>query len=129
MNISQKTENASHIITPPDYLDNDNLKVLLVDVDPDDLVQMQLLVSGVDLGVDLYLFGDRHEDSGWLDRVSAQADSILINLDDPDHRLLKKALLADPKTFHIGQAPDETRQVASAVEYLARLINERKQSI
>lgn len=122
MNTFQGTQPVSNIITAPDVVDNQNLKILLIDSTVEDLLESQLLISGSPLAVDLYLYGSQSQDNEWLEQVVEICDAILINYDIPGHRLIKQALRTDPRTRILGSGQ-------SAVEHIARIINERKDTI
>jgi hypothetical protein len=95
-----------------------------VDATVDQLVQAQLLVSGVDTGVDLYLLSSAQADPSWLYRVLPGMHAILINGQTGSDSIYKQTLagLASAKVF--GDSQPEI----SVTEHLARLIYERQNS-
>lgn len=119
---------ASNIITPPDYLANDSLKVLLFDIGIRELVEAHSLLSGIDFDVDLYIYGEHSNDVEWIELVLPKMDSVLIVLDNKNHMELKERLLELKKTVYVGIGESETtaKNVGSVTEHLAQVINERK---
>lgn len=91
-----------NLITPPDKLFNLNIGYLLIRPSLTVKQQFQTILSHNIEEINVFIYDDEH-DLDWLLSVAAQADIIIIDVDncDPTTKLFITYLLAQPNTHYI----------------------------
>lgn len=119
---------TTNFVTPPDFVDDPNHTVLLIDADPVDAETLAHLCAGHDEAFNIYLYkADMHQLS-WLDIAVLKADVILINSEENNISPIKDKIATLSKSFHYGPKHflNNTRTIANVYEYFIKRSNERK---
>ena len=89
---------TTNFITPPDFVDNENDNVLIVDASVTDIESVAILLSTHPRSFNIYLFRADMDARSWLDKAVDIADTIIVNTDPTDLSLFKSRLLSLPNT-------------------------------
>jgi len=107
---------TARFITAPDKLpktdlENNQSKILMVDVEWHDIETLAILCMTKNVKYDFYLFGPTSIDEEWLDHAVEESESILIN-NHPEtdrHSEIKHKLGKLPKSISMGSNTDEVK--------------------
>lgn len=119
MNILPDLRPTSNIITQPDFLDNKNLKILLLDITLDQILESQYLIDAANVGVDLYVHSSGSANNVWLERILPCMDRVVVDQATRGHVLLQQLTVKIDVIEHGN---------SSLLEKLARILDERKNS-
>jgi hypothetical protein len=91
-----------NVITPPDYLYNENPNVLLINPNNECKQNLNDLLLGIDIDLNLYLYDD-NEDADWILQTAAASDFVFVDIDNSgiQLRLIIGHLLSMNKTFYL----------------------------
>jgi len=91
-----------NVITPPDFLYNENPNVLLINLNKKHKDILNAFLLDLDTGLNLYLF-DNHNDSEWILQAAAASDFVFVDLDNCGNqmKLIIGNLLSMNKTFYL----------------------------
>jgi len=105
---------TARFITAPDKLpktdlENNQSKILMVDVEWHDVEAIAILCMTKQVKYDFYLFGPTSMDEEWLDHAIETADVILINNNEESDRHIdiKSKLNKSEKALSMGSSLDE----------------------
>jgi hypothetical protein len=119
---------TTNFITPPDFVDEPNHSVLLIDVDPVDVETLAFLCAGHDEAFNVYLYRTEFDDIAWLTKAASQVDAIIINTEDSTLSSTKDLLIGLPKTYYYGPKTflNEDRKYTNVLDYFIQRSHERK---
>ena len=121
---------TTNFITPPDFVDDPNHNILLVDTDPVDVETLAFLCAGHDESFNVYLYKADMEQVDWLNAAVERADAVIVNTDINDFSPIKDKLVDLTKTYYYGPKNflNSTRKHATVLEYFINRANDRKHS-
>ena len=91
-----------NVITPPDFLYNENPNILLINPSEQCKDSLNALLLELDTGLNLYLY-DNHDDAQWILQAAAASDFVFVDIDNSgiQLRLIVGHLLSMNKTFYL----------------------------
>lgn len=91
-----------NVITPPDFLYNENPNVLLINPSEQCKDSLNTLLLQLDTGLNLYLY-DNHNDAQWILQAAAASDFVFVDIDNSgiQLKLIVGHLLSMNKTFYL----------------------------
>lgn len=120
---------TTNFITPPDFVDDDNFNILLIDVDPADVETLVYLCANHDESFNIYLYRAEHEDTLYMNRCADRANAIIINTEPNSLSQVKDHLVDLSKSWHYGPKRFMNRhRIENVLEYFINRANERKYS-
>ena len=121
---------TTNIISPPDFVDDPNHSVLLVDVSYDDLATLAHLCSVHDESFNIYWYPSFANNIDWMNSVALRADAIIVNTEINEFSPIKDRLVDAPKTWHYGPKNflNNSRKYHNVLDYFIQRANERKHS-
>lgn len=119
---------TTNIISPPDYVDEPNHTVLLVDTSYEDLELLAHLCSVHDENFNIYWYPAGANNLDWMNDVAHRADTILVNTEPNEFSFIKDRLAVLPKAYHYGPKNflNNNHKHESVLDYFIRRANERK---
>lgn len=119
----------SYFITPPDFVDNGNKNIVLIDV-ADTYVQviMQLCQTTLD-SLNVYLYNcDMESSNDWINKAVELSDVIILDPTESNLSPLKNNLRKLNKTYVYGVnvASDDVNVLISPTHYFTEEFNVRK---
>ena len=120
--------NTTNFITPPDFVDEKNHTILLIDVDPVDVETLAFLCGSHNESFNVYLYKEDLNNLPWLAEAVTKADAIIVNT-IPNHlSSIKDAYATYENAWHYGpkQFLKNTRKLNAAIEYFVNRANEQK---
>lgn len=93
----------SFIVTPPDFIENQNLSVTLIDTTESDLNEIVDICRTSNRCYNLYYYADTMQNSEWLSAVVERSSAVIVNL-GTNQNFFKKLLLEMPKTWYYGSS-------------------------
>jgi len=102
LHISTTHQMQSNFVTPPDFVDNTNPNVLVIDADWEDVENVALWAQHSVANYNVYLYTDIMLDDAWLDRAIEQAHVIIVNTAPSDCSPRKNQLISDTRTWYYG---------------------------
>ena len=121
---------TTNIITEPDYVDDQNHTVLLVDIATNDIETLAFLCSNHDEEFNLYCYQEPMNNVEWLKSVALRADAIIVNTEINALSPLKDRLVDSPKAYYYGPKNffNNNRKYNNVLDYFIQRANERKHS-
>lgn len=121
---------TTNFITPPDFVEDPNHNILLVDVDPVDVETLAFLCANHDESFNVYLYKEDTNNVEWLNQAALLADAIIVNTIETGLSSIKDRFVDAPKTYHYGPKNflNNSRRHNSVLDYFIQRANERKQS-
>ena len=92
----------SHIITPPDFVDDELPTVTVIDASWDDIENIALWLQSTDARYNVYVYNDIMFEDEWLDQAVERSHVIIINSEESGCTKIKNRLLKDPRTWYYG---------------------------
>jgi hypothetical protein len=97
------SEEPKRLITAPDRDYGCHFKILLVDFEYDQLVQISEIINRLPGTVTVFAFGSNDDDYAWCLEQANESHSVLVNmLHVGQIEVLKGFLLARPNVFYMG---------------------------
>ena len=127
MNTSKTMEQTfSNFITPPDFVDNANPSVLLIDASWDDVETIALWCQNANDCYNVYMYSDIMLDEQWLNEAITRVDAIVLNTEKSDCTQIKNTLIKDARTWYYGPSRylGNPRQLGAPLEFFIKY-NER----
>jgi len=121
---------ATNFITAPDFVDDPNFNILIVDASPEEVETLAYLCSNHDESFNVYLYREDHSDILYLNRCADRADAIIVNTTENGLSTTKDHFVDMPKSWHYGPKRflGNTRRIESVIEFFINRSNERKHS-
>lgn len=121
---------TTNFITPPDFVEDANHSILLIDVDPVDVETLAFLCAGHDEAFNVYLYSVELDDVNWLTKAAGQVDAIVVNTANTDLSPIKDLFVGSEKTYHYGPKNflNNDRKYTNVLEYFINRAHERKHS-
>jgi hypothetical protein len=112
----------SNIITPPDFVENENTNILIIDAELGDIENITLYLQTCFQYYNVYLYRDVMLDPDWLTRAIQLASSIIINTEESACQSAKNQLLQDPRTWYYGpqQFLGNRQKLSRPLEYFLK---------
>lgn len=122
---------TTNFITPPDFVEEPNHSILLVDVDPVDVETLAHLCAGHDESFNIYLYKADMEETAWLDKCISRVDAIIVNTVENEFSPIKDKMVDLTKTYHYGPKNflSNNRQYVNFLEYFINRSNVRTNQI
>ena len=119
---------TTNFITPPDFVDDPNYTILIVDADPVDVETLAYLCAGHDEAFNVYLYRADMDHDLWLNQAADRADTIIVNTIDNKLSSTKDHFIDFPKTYHYGPKHflHSARRCSTLLEYFVIRANDRK---
>mgnify|MGYP000028144963 FL=1 len=119
---------TTNFITPPDFVDDPNYTILIVDADPADVETLAYLCAGHDEAFNVYLYRADMDNDLWLNQAADRADTIIVNTIDNKLSSIKDHFIDFPKTYHYGPKHflHSARRCSTLLEYFVIRANDRK---
>lgn len=119
---------TTNFITPPDFVEDSQHTVLLIDVDPVDVETLAHLCATHDESFNVYLYKEEFEDKQWMGNAAYRADVIIINTIENGLSPEKDAFVNLIKTYHYGPKNflNNNRKLQNIYDYFVNRANERK---
>ena len=119
---------TTNFITPPDYVEDNQHTVLLIDADVADVETLAHLCAGHDESFNVYLYKEDMNNVEWMQDVAYRADTIIINTEENALTPLKDGLVDQLKSHHYGPKNflGNDRKLINIYEYFVNRANERK---
>jgi len=96
-------EHNKKLITAPDRDYGNHFKILLVDFEYDQLVNISELINRLPGTVTVFAFGSNDDDYAWCMEQANESHSVLVNmLHTGTIEVIKGFLLARPNVFYMG---------------------------
>jgi hypothetical protein len=120
---------TTNFITPPDFVEDKNHTILLIDVDPVDVETLAYLCAGHDESFNVYLYKQDLNNLEWLSDAAHIADTILINTEANSLSTIKDGYVDLLKSYHYGSKHflNNPRHISGILEYFVNRSNDRKQ--
>jgi hypothetical protein len=94
--------NTTNFITPPDFVDEPNHTILLIDVDPVDVETLAFLCGSHSESFNVYLYKEDLNNTSWLEEAAKRADTIILNTIENGLSDLKKLYALRETAYHYG---------------------------
>jgi hypothetical protein len=119
----------SNFITPPDFVDDDQHTITIIDADPVDVETLAVLCAGNDESFNIYLYKSEMMNLTWLDSAVERSHVVIINTDANDLSAYKDKLSTRSTSYHYGPKNflGSTNRIEKLVDYFVLRANERKQ--
>lgn len=119
---------TTNFITPPDYVEDRQHTLLLIDVEPSDVETLAHLCATHDESFNVYLYKEDLNDLKWMRDVAYRADAIIINTVQTGISNDKDMLVDLTKSYHYGPKNflNNNRKLSSVYEYFVNRAHERK---
>jgi hypothetical protein len=102
--------NTTNFITPPDFVDEPNHTILLIDVDPVDVETLAFLCGSHNESFNVYLYKEDLNNISWLEEAAAKAETIIINSIENGLSELKEIYAARISSYHYGPVQYNTQR-------------------
>jgi|TARA_B110000263_G_scaffold219481_1_gene206742 hypothetical protein len=114
----------SNFITPPDFIEDDNHSVLLVDPSEADVVEISLLCKQVGTDFNVYIYLEQYDDLKWLEEGFNRSDAVCINTQPNEISKVKDQLVEHFKSHHYGPKRflDINRRMDNPIEYFINYV-------
>ena len=117
----------TNFITIPDFVATQQHTILLVDVDPDDIETLAHMCSNYAESFNVYLYYASNNDTQWLERAAALADTIIVNTVQNELSNIKDTYIVQGRTMYYGPKTFQYgNQCRTVLDYFANRENERK---
>ena len=119
---------TTNFITPPDFVEDSQHTILLIDVDPVDVETLAHLCANHDEPFNVYLYKADMNNLKWMGDAAYRSDIIIINTIENELSPEKDPLVDLLKTHHYGQKNflNNSRKLHNIYEYFVNRANERK---
>jgi hypothetical protein len=119
---------TTNFITPPDFVEDPNYNILLVDVDPVDIETLAYLCAGHTEAFNIYMYKEDLDDILWFNDCVTRADAIIVNTENNSFSTIKDRLADLDKTFYYGSKRflNNPRQCQTVLDFFVNRANERK---
>jgi hypothetical protein len=109
----------SNIITPPDFINDENTQILIIDPDWNDVDTLSLWLQNTAKTYNIYVYTDVMMEPEWLESAIGLAHVIILNTQDSACTPIKNKLIKDSRTWYYGphRYLGNTRQIADLIEY------------
>lgn len=120
---------TTNFITPPDFVEDPNFTIVLIDVDPADVETLAFLCAGHDESFNVYLYKEDMNDLLYLNSCVDRSDAVIINTVENGLSPTKDLLADLPKAHHYGPKRflNNARNYENVFDYFIQRANERKQ--
>jgi hypothetical protein len=92
----------SNLITPPDFVDEPMLSVLIVEPTPIEVENIAYWCRTADRSWNIYIYMNDMNNQDWLEQAIERADYLLVNNADSPLSLVKNILLKNTRSWHWG---------------------------
>lgn len=122
---------TTNFITPPDFVNDPNHSILLIDASPVDVETLAFLCAGHNESFNVYLYQAEMQDVEWLNTAASKSDAIIINTEETSISATKDMLCGLPTAYHYGPKNflNTDRTHSSVLDYFITRANDRKHSI
>jgi len=112
----------STVITPPDFIENENTNILIIDADLTDVENITLFLQTSFKFYNVYLYRDIMLDVPWLEKVINSADTIIVNTEESDCTAQKNQLIKDTRTWYYGprQFLGNPQKLSSPIDFFVK---------
>lgn len=119
---------TTNFITPPDFVEDPNHTILLIDADPVDVETLAYLCAGHEEAFNIYLYREDMNDDLWLNQAADRADTIIVNTVDNKLSGIKDNFIDFQRTYYYGPKHflHSTRQCSTLLDYFVIRANDRK---
>ena len=119
---------TTNFITPPDFVEDKQHTILLIDVDVVDVETLAHLCATHDESFNIYLYKEDMNDLKWLSDAAYKADVLIINTEDNSLSSIKDGYVDLVKSYHYGPKNflANERKLPNIYEYFVNRANERK---
>lgn len=119
---------TTNFITPPDFVEDKQHTILLIDVDVVDVETLAHLCATHDESFNVYLYKEDMNNVQWLRDVAYKSDVIIINTEENSLTPIKDEYVDLMKSYHYGPKNflANDRKLPSIYEYFVNRANERK---
>lgn len=123
--------NTTNFITPPDFVDDKQHTILLIDVDPVDVETLAYLCGGHNESFNIYLYKADMLNLAWLDEAAAKSDAIIINTVENDLSRIKDAYATKENAYHYGPKHflNNKRQQNTVLDYFVNRAHDQSSTI
>ncbi len=121
---------STNFVTAPDFVNENNFTVLLVDASADEVEMLAYLCGNHEESFNIYLYREDHSDLLYLNRCADRADAIIVNTEENGLSTTKDHFVDMPKTWYYGPKNflGNPRRINNVIEFFINRANERKQS-
>lgn len=114
--------NTTNFITPPDFVDDKQLTVLLIDVEPVDVETLAFLCSSHTESFNVYLYREELNNEEWLAQAKERADVIIINTTENKLSATKEEYASDPRAYCYGpkKLSKANRELRTVFDYFCK---------
>jgi len=95
-------EVVTNIITPPDFVDNENHTVVLVDPSADELDHLSEFFRNARFSYNVYVYRNGMNDIDWLNQAIAKSDAFLVNTAINELSPVKDRIAESRKAWYYG---------------------------
>ena len=112
----------SNVITPPDFIENENINILIIDADLTDVENITLFLQTSFKFYNVYLYRDIMLDATWLEKAVNLADTIIVNTEESDCTAQKNQLIKDTRTWYYGprQFLGNPQKLSSPIDFFVK---------
>jgi hypothetical protein len=107
----------TNFITPPDFVDEGEHSVLVVDADPSDIQSLALVCANHNHTFNVYLYNDEMQNLEWLVKAAGVVDAIIVNTEENSLSPVKDTLAALPKAKYYGTNEIDDSKYCTVIEY------------
>lgn len=119
--------NTTNFITPPDFVDEPNHTILLIDVDPVDVETLAFLCGSHNESFNVYLYKEDLNNISWLEQAADKADAIIVNTIENGLSELKEAYAMYEHGYHYGPVTyNDKRKHQTVLDYFVNRAHELK---
>jgi hypothetical protein len=119
--------NTTNFITPPDFVDEPNHTILLIDVDPVDVETLAFLCGSHNESFNVYLYKEDLNNLPWLEEAVDKADAIIINTVTNGISGIKEFYATSKIAYHYGPRDlGNERKHQTVLDYFVNRANELK---
>ena len=118
---------TTNFVTPPDFINDPNYSILLIDVDTVDIETLAIVCSNYQEEFNIYVYNDTMNDLAWLTKAVAVADSIIINTIENPLSYIKDPLTDLAKSYYYGPKNflNNNRNYKSVFDFFVNRLHER----
>jgi hypothetical protein len=120
---------TSNFITPPDFVDDEQHTVTIIDASPVDVETLAILCSGNDESFNVYLYKYDLDNLEWLDAAVARSHVLIVNTEETTISSVKDRLAALPQAYYYGPKNflANANKINNILDYFSQRANERQQ--
>lgn len=94
--------NHSNFVTPPDFVNDPLVNVLVIDADWIDVENIAYWCKTAPVCYNIYVYNDTMNNNEWLEQAIPRCDYIVVNSLETSLTQIKNTLLKDSKTWYYG---------------------------